>query len=495
MASCEMASRSGTVQGSYQTIKNLARTSRFRLFSPKKHLFEDYREADNFLPRLKARIRPGFPLLPQEALMIDRRVRLLCGLLFMVCLCAGCEGWGGGQETADAESEYSIDGDESVADSEGAKQKESQTAEASTPAEAVAAIPPAGDQKPQSLKLNLKVGDRFPLIKSVTQVLYQEMDNKRAKSQSLLELTMSLSLEEFTEANERKFGVTYHRVRFQQDLLGKTVQFDSQVPADNVPAEAVPYQGLVNNGFSFWIGSNNQINKVEGFQQFLDRCLSAIPAERRAQARAMLSVSSGSEGIANFIDDTIGLLPPSQVKIGDHWSLTQHRQQPVPFDLTTRYSLQGLNDNIAEINILGSISNPAPAETTAAQKSKINMTVRGGQHYGSCTIDRRTGLPINSQINQEIAMRVKLPSGKEFDQRKQTITIIRAFPAQETAVGAIYAPEAPNSKPANTGAIRQTSGTSLPGKVTHAVDAPTASEAPQDGNDAADLQQSINVQP
>ncbi|MFO1022528.1 MAG: hypothetical protein U0903_17795 [Planctomycetales bacterium] len=126
------------------------------------------------------------------------------------------------------------------------------------------------------------------------------------------------------------------------------------------------------------------------------------------------------------------------------------------------------------------------------------MTVRAGQHYGSCTIDRRTGLPINSQINEDLAMKVKLPSGKEFDQRKQTITIIRAFPAQDTNMSAIRAEE-PARQPQQqrpAGVIRQTSGDALPGKVTHAVDSPaTAEKNPFEGIETEDLQQPINVKP
>ncbi|MFO1022529.1 MAG: DUF6263 family protein [Planctomycetales bacterium] len=302
--------------------------------------------------------------------MLTRRFGLVLGMLLSVCLCAGCEGIGFGtnQEVADGESEFDIDKEDAGEDSDDPKEKASQTADASAPTDPVAATTPAADQKPQSLKLNLKVGERFPLIKSVTQSVFQEVDGKKGKSESRLELTMSLTLEEITEANERKFAVRYHRVRFQQDLLGKTAQFDSQATGQQVPVEAMPYQGLVNNGFSFWIGANNQISQVEGFQQFLDRCLVSVPPERRGQARAMLSVSSGSEGIANFIDDTIGLLPPKDVKKGDQWSLTQHRQHPVPMDQMTRYTLQELNDNVAEIRILGSISNPAAQEGAVASK-------------------------------------------------------------------------------------------------------------------------------
>ena len=69
---------------------------------------------------------------------------------------------------------------------------------------------------------------------------------------------------------------------------------------------------MVNNGFSFWLGSDNQITELVDFPQFLSRCLKDIPAYEREKAVQLLAASAGKDGVANFVDDSIGLFTLSE---------------------------------------------------------------------------------------------------------------------------------------------------------------------------------------
>src|SRR5690606_31855409 len=62
--------------------------------------------------------------------------------------------------------------------------------------------------------------------------------------------------------------------------------------------------------------------------------------------------------------------------------------------------------------------------------ASVNITVNGGKSFGSCTIDRNSGLPISSKIERFIDMTVDLSDGHKFDQRKLIVTSIHAFPVQ-----------------------------------------------------------------
>jgi len=61
----------------------------------------------------------------------------------------------------------------------------------------------------------------------------------------------------------------------------------------------------------------------------------------------------------------------------------------------------------------------------------VQLYIRGGKSFGSCLIDRKTGLPLESKIERFLETTVKLASGKEFEQQKEIVTTIRAFPHQE----------------------------------------------------------------
>jgi hypothetical protein len=67
-------------------------------------------------------------------------------------------------------------------------------------------------------------------------------------------------------------------------------------------------------------------------------------------------------------------------------------------------------------------------------KATPDVMVRGGNAFGTCTIDRSTGLPLESKVERYLEMNVRLPNGLAFEQRKRTVTTIQAFPQQTAAV-------------------------------------------------------------
>ncbi len=398
----------------------------------------------------------------------------LCAGLSL-CLMAGCEGWSGSislgksDSTEEAEeAELGLDevGAEALDKAAGEKatgeeEADIQTAGHSAPSSFDTAEPLNEAGKGERLALNLKTGERFPLIKEVVQTVYQSGQGGDRRSQSKLNIKIVLTMLEHPvqgpHAGEYLFEVKYHGVKYEQNLLGKTLAYNSEDATGAVPAELQTYQNLIGNGFSFWLKENNQIGELVGFEEFLKRCLGGAEGLDQAEAKNLIASTTGTEGFANFVDDSIGLLPPTAIRMGDTWSIDRQVLQPIAMKISSRYSLTSLDESSAEISILGQVS-PIASVSTDSQNRPLNVVVEGGQVFGSCTIDRRSGLPVHSQVNQEISMRVKLADQPEFRQRKQSITTIRAFPQQGNAVTG-----GPTGNPA--GGVIQTSGDNLPGGV------------------------------
>ena len=286
------------------------------------------------------------------------------------------------------------------------------------------------------LQLNLSLHQPVPLLKTVEQVLTQHVEAAEQVSRSSLELLVTLRLEEVAEDGSRRLGVVYNRVRYREDVAGRSFTYDSTVPATQWPVEALPYQGLVNNGFSFWIDKNHRLLRPVGFADFLKRCVKDVPPEQ--QQRVLLAFSNAAdEGVANFIDDSLGYLPTDpNVGPGDTWEREHRLTKPIPLYLRSRCTLDKLNDQVAEIGITGSIATTktfGPDESTPA--NDLRVIVRGGKAVGSCQIDLKTGLPLYSTIRRYVDMEVQLAGGRQFDQQKITTTTIRLFPQQSEASG------------------------------------------------------------
>ncbi|MBI3863534.1 MAG: hypothetical protein HY290_16715 [Planctomycetia bacterium] len=294
----------------------------------------------------------------------------------------------------------------------------------------------------QKIELHLKPGDRFPLLKTVEHTLRQPAEQGWSISRSNLEMLLSITVREIRppatgrnsddpRAGEKRLEVQYHRVQFSQQLPGrKKVEYNSDAPVNPIPPFALGYHGLKDNGFEFWLSKDNQIVELVAFDQFLDRCLRDVPQARQARVRTSMAATSGADGIANFVDDSIGLLPTSAVREGDSWTRDRQVLQPVPMHCSTRYVLRRITDEVAEIDIVGTLTSLITYNLENQPVHDVDVAVRGGQSIGTCILDRRTGLPLHSKVEQSLDMTVRVADGSEFDQHKSTVTTVKYFPEQ-----------------------------------------------------------------
>lgn len=286
------------------------------------------------------------------------------------------------------------------------------------------------------LELKLKVGDRFPLKKLVERRMTQTDSTGQHVNLSRTEMMLSLNVEEIQSDGRKLMSVHYHRVKYDQEIRGKHVGYTSDNPGEPVPVEALLYAGLADNGFSFWIGPNNKVIEIVGFNDFLKRCLKKVPPNHAATVRKQLEATKSEEGIANFIDDSIGLLPfsndPSHpavaVKEGSTWKLEPRQTDaPIPMLVTTQCMVEELTVGSAKILLTGQISGPPTPVTMRSPEGDIKIFVKGGNCTGTCRVDRSTGLPTQSRIVRYLELAMELPDGQKIQQNKDTISTITSF--------------------------------------------------------------------
>lgn len=298
----------------------------------------------------------------------------------------------------------------------------------------------ATSQAKAMLTLNLKVGEQFPLRKVVEQELRQDsLSGTPRVDRSRLEVTFAVTVK--ARAEERtQLAVRYDRVRYVHDIADEHVEFDSATPAAVVPAAMLPYQDMIRDGFTFWIGADNQIAQVDGLQEFMDRALRNVPPAQRQQVVLGIEAGSGESGLANFVDNSIGLLPYGKpASPGDTWQKQQHISVPVPMTANNTYILKEVDDKLAVIDIRGDII-PSTVVNSVRSGDNVQVTVNGGNTLGSCTIFRETGLPRDSRVDRTVDMTVTLAGAVKFRQVKRVVTLIESYPstsAPATIIGRV----------------------------------------------------------
>lgn len=334
------------------------------------------------------------------------------------------------------------------------------------------------------LRFTLNKGDRFPLLKTIEQTLEQQSSVGPVTSRSNLTLLFAITVDE-ADAGRRKLGVSYQRVKYSQEILGEVTEYDSQTPPQHVPDALQIYHGLAGNSFSFWIGADNRIIEVIEFDEFLKRCVRHAPPHRQPQLLTQIVATQEDEGFANFVDESIGLLPydpqtpgrETAVQVGHQWEKKRRIMRPLPMEVRTGYTLDSLTRDRASVLILGTIepvqaSQLGPIQQASAQKS---ITLDHGEILGSCEIDRNSGLPLMSRVERRMEMTVNIPGQRPFEQRKTVVTTVESFPTERT----IFSKS--RNQPQHGQPLLRTNGieTSAPDSVTNAHMESEHAPAPQ----------------
>ena len=336
-----------------------------------------------------------------------------------------------------------------------------------------AAMPGAHEVAEGDLKFTLNVGDRFPLLKTIEQTLVQESSVGPVTSRSNLTLMFAITVDE-EDTGTRKLGVRYQRVKYRQEILGELTEYDSQTNPTHVPDSLQVYHGLAGNSFSFWIGADNRITKVIEFDQFLKRCVRHAPPHKQQELLTQIVATQEDEGFANFVDESIGLLPydpqasgrETAVQINQQWEKTRTIMRPLPMEMRTGYTLSSLTRDRAGIMILGTIEPIKASQLGPIQQASVKQSIslKKGEITGSCMIDRASGLPLMSRVSRQMDMTVETPGQRPFEQRKTIVTTIESFPTNGTTFSRT------DRQPQTTGRILRTDGveTSATGAVTNA---------------------------
>lgn len=296
-------------------------------------------------------------------------------------------------------------------------------------------VPVAPPVERAELKLSVAVGQRFPLRKVVEQQIVQSYpgtpDTRTESTVSRLEMLLSITVEG-SDATGPRLGVRYDRVRFSRENRGEKLEYDSAQPPVALPLELAAYQGMIGRGFSFWLGAENRIARVEGFAAFVQAALAKVPPERRHDVLLGVEAGTGEDGVVDFVDDTLGLLPFDGAKAaGDTWRHTRRIARPVPMHIDSLCTLRDLTPELAVVDVRGEVTPLVSSGVRTVAHESLQIIVERGRTVGECVLFRETGLPKESKIVQEVDLAIRSPGKPVMQQHKRVTTTIESYPGVE----------------------------------------------------------------
>ena len=297
-------------------------------------------------------------------------------------------------------------------------------------------VPQAPALETVELNLQLTVGDRIPLRK----VVEQEIDRSFAatgrqpdSSRSRLEMLLALTVED-VNARGARCAVRYDRIQYSRSRGGQQLDYDSARPPVAIPLELAAYQGMVGRGFTFWIGPDHQIERTEGFANFVNAALANIPPENRSEALLGVEAGAGEDGVVDFLNDTIGLFPGGVPKAtGDTWHHKRRIARPVPMHIDTLCTLRELTGELAVIDLRGDVTPLVSTGVQTVAHEPTHMVVEHGNTVGECILFRDTGLPKESRLVQEFDLAFTFVGKPPFKEHRRVTTTIECYPLVRAA--------------------------------------------------------------
>ena len=306
-------------------------------------------------------------------------------------------------------------------------------------------VKPVSARKETAVRVRMSQGDTYYFQKTIEQSLSADPSSAITSVSEQIELLMALKV---LKAMPQKYllELRFQGVRYQSRIGDRDVTYDSRSPGI-VPPEALPYKGLLNNGFVIHLSNDNRILAIQDYEEFLNQCIAEYPESMKPEMLQQLGIEdlSPQNRIASamaFLDESIALMPFGEFgtpedpfPIDAKWKKVLRRSRPIPLleHLNARIEHISGDKATAHVVLQGNLRPLKPQGALTAQA--VKMKVLGGSTTGSCSISLKTGLPQSCRIQRDYEIEIASLTSSPVAARKTVVTSLEAWTPPESKLG------------------------------------------------------------
>jgi hypothetical protein len=262
-----------------------------------------------------------------------------------------------------------------------------------------------GNNDKITLQYNLQQGEVLKQNMVMNMDLVQKILNQELK----INLGMTIKMTwEVKESHEDSYGleINFKELKADVNMPGMdsgTISVDSNTSADTaIQTNLGPvFKAIVDKPFEVVMTKTGKVKSVTGVDTFFESMISAIdenlPENMRQQITQQFGSQFSEEAIKSQIEQNTGYFPDKPVGIGDSWNnKMQTTASNFAIIIDVKYTLKSVDDNVANLDIDGTVSTPAGYEQEFnGVKAKITLN---GTQKGSMKINRNTGWTIYADM-------------------------------------------------------------------------------------------------
>jgi hypothetical protein len=265
---------------------------------------------------------------------------------------------------------------------------------------------------PVELKLKWPKGERIVQVLDMKQSMELTIPGQPAPIKQDVTMGQEYGLTVLKENPDggHEVEMEFLNARLGSTMGGKTVlNYDSakKSPADKAEEVADMFGKIVGSKIKFFLNASNDVVRVEGAQEMMNRLSSGAPADQLALLKSMYSESYFKQMMSHY-----RFLPGKAVQPGESWPVQfefpMERMGTLLLDYTFTFQSWEMHGkrNCARIEFQGTIKNkPDPDSTTPG----MSVSSFEGTTSGVSWFDPELGITIDTTMNQDITMVINIP--------------------------------------------------------------------------------------
>ncbi len=242
-------------------------------------------------------------------------------------------------------------------------------------------------------------GERYRYLYDVNQSVKQTVMGQEIPMDTKMLITYEMDIKEENK-QETTIESVYKDICFTASSPIINMAYDSKNPAKNPsPVDQIMaklFNGLIGKPFTINIAADGTINSVSGINELFGDMVKNLSSDGQmaAQIGSSMQQSFNDETMKNILEQSFKIYPDKEVNIGDSWNIGfSVAISGMTADIKNTYTLKSVERNIALLDVVSIFQFKEIPEVEGEMS---------GEQKGIMKIDIKTGMPITSDITQNI---------------------------------------------------------------------------------------------
>lgn len=257
-----------------------------------------------------------------------------------------------------------------------------------------------------NLEFNLEKGKTYHQTMELKSITKQTISGQEQTVTQSISNKMAMKVKSEGD-NADTYTLTYENIQmeFAQGLNAQTFNSDT-TQLETVDPMSRLFTAMTGQDFDATINRKGEVTDVSGLEELITKATAGMGAKGEALA-PQISASFGEEGLIKTVEILTAIMPSEPVRIGDSWTKEQTTGSSLPIILNNTFTLTGIDNGTATIDVKGSVTVDPESATTTIQGMEATFFM-DGEHTGSIQMDVKTGWVKSATFEDNIAGSITL---------------------------------------------------------------------------------------